>query len=282
MVANSALAVVILFIALRLLEKVMDYSSSGDLPWLLFLAWAVFEAVRALPWREKPRLERILRLVNVGLFLAGMVIFLLRGADETAQTIAAVLFAVSLLLGRACAIYRNRRVLSIIGNLLLILLVVGVNIGLGAQMIVCNILSFMIPVIYVIRVAFARINLKALRKVIRKTYAGQIIFGMMLLMITMSVLLPAYEPGIQSFADGLWYCFAVVTTIGFGDITATTGIGRLLSVILGIYGIIVVALVTSIIVNFYTEVKAEKDGQDEKRDEDDAQHDDTSSGEMKS
>jgi hypothetical protein len=35
--------------------------------------------------------------------------------------------------------------------------------------------------------------------------------------------------------------------------------GRLLSVILGLYGIIVVALITSIIVNFYGEMKSDDD-----------------------
>lgn len=46
-----------------------------------------------------------------------------------------------------------------------------------------------------------------------------------------------------------------MTTIGFGDMTATSTIGRILPVILGIYGIVVVALITSIIVNFYGEMK---------------------------
>ena len=64
----------------------------------------------------------------------------------------------------------------------------------------------------------------------------------------------------------------MVTTIGFGDLTPTTEIGRLLSVILGLYGIVVVALITSIIVNSYGEMKkesaneaieAESDGDDE-------------------
>ncbi len=54
-----------------------------------------------------------------------------------------------------------------------------------------------------------------------------------------------------------------MTTIGFGDITATSLVGRLLSVILGIYGIIVVALVTSIIVNFYSEVRNEENKADQ-------------------
>ena len=54
--------------------------------------------------------------------------------------------------------------------------------------------------------------------------------------------------------------FALVTTIGFGDITAVTDLGRTMSVVLGIYGIIVVALITSIIVNFYGEIKKTRPG----------------------
>ena len=54
-----------------------------------------------------------------------------------------------------------------------------------------------------------------------------------------SVVLPVIEPGIGDFGDALWYCFAIVTTIGFGDISAVSVPGRILSVILGFYGIIV-------------------------------------------
>ena len=64
------------------------------------------------------------------------------------------------------------------------------------------------------------------------------------------------EPNVKTFGDALWYCFAIVTTIGFGDIVATSMLGRILSVILGIYGLVVVSIITSIIVNFYNEVKS--------------------------
>ena len=71
--------------------------------------------------------------------------------------------------------------------------------------------------------------------------------------IAFSFILPVVEDSIPTFWDAMWYCFAVVTTIGFGDFAATTVVGRILTVILGVYGLIVVAILTSIIVNFYNE-----------------------------
>jgi voltage-gated potassium channel Kch len=85
-----------------------------------------------------------------------------------------------------------------------------------------------------------------------------------LLIVAFSLVFPHLEEGIATFNDALWYCFAIVTTIGFGDFSAVTPIGRLLSVILGLYGIIVVALITSIIVNFYGEMKSVDDDNDDK------------------
>lgn len=40
---------------------------------------------------------------------------------------------------------------------------------------------------------------------------------------------------------------------------ATSLVGRILTVILGMYGIIIVAVITSIIVNFYNETAGKKD-----------------------
>ena len=96
-------------------------------------------------------------------------------------------------------------------------------------------------------------------KIIRKTYASEVLVGLLFLIVAFALMMSSVDPGIPSFAEGLWYCFAIVTTIGFGDITATTIVGRILSVILGMYGIIVVALITSVIVNFYGEVRNEDD-----------------------
>ena len=107
--------------------------------------------------------------------------------------------------------------------------------------------------------AFAQLKLKVLFKIIIRTYALEVLFGLLTLMVSFSLVLMLYEPSMAQFPDALWYTFAVVTTIGFGDFTATTLVGRVLTVILGMYGIVVVAVITSIIVNFYNETAGKDD-----------------------
>ena len=108
---------------------------------------------------------------------------------------------------------------------------------------------------HIMAFAFSRIQLGAMIKILRKTYALEVLYGLVVLIFSFSFIFTIFEPAMENYGDALWYSFAIVTTIGFGDISATTAVGRVLSVILGIYGIIVVALITSVIVNFYNEVK---------------------------
>lgn len=108
---------------------------------------------------------------------------------------------------------------------------------------------------------FSGVRKTTIISILRKTYSIEILYGLIVLIVATALLLTTMEDN-MSIGDALWYCFALVTTIGFGDIVATTVVGRILSVILGIYGIIVVALITSIIVNFYNETK--HDNGDEK------------------
>ena len=65
----------------------------------------------------------------------------------------------------------------------------------------------------------------------------------------------AGQPSPTDTATNTHLKIAKTVNIGFGDFAATTLPGRAISVILGLYGIIVVALITSIIVNFYNETK---------------------------
>ena len=113
-----------------------------------------------------------------------------------------------------------------------------------------------------VKLVFSGLRRQTLIGIIKKTYAIEILYGLILLMVTISIVLTVTDAGFNNYGDALWYCFAVVTTIGFGDFTVTSFIGRVLTVVLGIYGIIVVALITSIIVNFYNETQHYKGDED--------------------
>ena len=113
-------------------------------------------------------------------------------------------------------------------------------------------------------IAFSQLKVKVLFKIILNTFSLEILFGLLTMIVCFSLIFMKVETPenggkITSFPEALWYCFAIVTTIGFGDIAAVTPIGRVLSVILGLYGLVVVAVITSIVVNFYNETSGKHD-----------------------
>ena len=103
------------------------------------------------------------------------------------------------------------------------------------------------------------LKINVISKILKRSLVFEIITALLILVILCSVYFTVVEPNITSYVDSLWYSFAVITTIGFGDVYVTTTFGRILSIILGISGIVVVALFTSIIVNFYNEMNRRRE-----------------------
>ena len=64
----------------------------------------------------------------------------------------------------------------------------------------------------------------------------------------------AIEPGVVSLGDAVWLCFQVVTTIGLGDFTSTTMVGRLAIMLLSAYSVFFLAIVTGAVVSYCSEV----------------------------
>ena len=237
---------------------------------LMFLGMALAQGIRIYLAQGRHRLDVLRHTVYAVVFLVctGLILLSRQSADSAVLTIDAYtqdihfrivawLYEASLIFSRVLTILRDRTRRSTLINVVLIAVIVV----LMWQMEMISMILFIAwqCVAHVGTIAFARIDMPTLKKIIRKTYAAEILFGIVLLIVAFSLVLPHFEEGIPTFNDALWYCFAIVTTIGFGDFSAVTPIGRLLSVILGLYGIIVVALITSIIVNFYGEMKSVDD-----------------------
>ena len=237
---------------------------------LMFLGMALTQGIRIYLARARHRLDVLRHTVYAVVFLvcAGLILLSRQSADSAVLTIDAYtrdihfrivawLYEASMIFSRVLTILRDRARRSTLINLALIAVIVI----LMWQMEMISMILFIAwqCVAHVGTIAFARIDMPTLKKIVRKTYAAEILFGIVLLIVAFSLVFPYVEEGIATFSDALWYCFAIVTTIGFGDFSAVTPVGRLLSVILGLYGIVVVALITSIIVNFYGEMKSDDD-----------------------
>lgn len=64
---------------------------------------------------------------------------------------------------------------------------------------------------------------------------------------------------INNFGDALWWSFATVTTVGYGDTVPVTVVGRLIAVALMIAGVSLLAVVTATLASWIVERVAQED-----------------------
>lgn len=90
-------------------------------------------------------------------------------------------------------------------------------------------------------------------RILKRTGTLKIFFGYILFLCCAALVLWLREPGIKSYSDGLWYCFVAATTIGFGDICVVTHLGRIVTVMVSVYGILMTAMIPGVVVSYYME-----------------------------
>ena len=90
-------------------------------------------------------------------------------------------------------------------------------------------------------------------RILKRTGMLHVFSSFLLFLAGASAILAVIEPGIVTWGDGIWYCFVSATTIGFGDICVTTRIGRIITILVSVYGILMTAMVPGVVVNYYME-----------------------------
>ena len=265
---SSALTVLVLTFSILTLLKLRDGDISMAPKYMVwvFICLGLTRIITFLRERSKLSFIRSLVLFTFDVSLGIIVIF--AKYDLYIFSIVGGIYALSIIVSRVFRIIQRHRIRDIVFNSILIALAIFLSIALFQKVNIKDIPSIVLIECLVIAgtafvevavMAFSQLKLRVLLKIIVKTYALEILFGLLTLMVSFSLVLMVYEPKMANFPDALWYCFAVVTTIGFGDFAAVTAIGRVITVVLGMYGIIVVAVITSIIVNFYNETKGKDD-----------------------
>ena len=80
------------------------------------------------------------------------------------------------------------------------------------------------------------------------------------LFVVTSVVVWVFESDVSTFGDAAWFVFAVVTTVGLGDFTCGTAVGRLATIVMSLYSNFYLALVTGAVVSYCSKrLMAQKD-----------------------
>ena len=237
-----------------------------------YLIWVfVFLAVtRLLTFlKDRTKINFIRTIVLFAYDIALGIIILFAKNNTYVFSLVGGLYCISIIVSRVFIAIQKRTVRSIIFNAIVVTLAIVLAIGMfiptdkesvlvSIVLIECVFIAVS-AFVEVAEFAFGQLKFRILFKIVMNTFALEIIFGLLTMMVASSLVIMTVEPTITNFPDALWYCFAVVTTIGFGDFHAETPVGRILTVLLGVYGIVVVAVITSIIVNFYNETSGRQD-----------------------
>ena len=268
----SSITIAILILLFSALTIIAINNSTYDqapkyLIWIFILS-GLMSGIMFLKNRTTVNLIKFIILLVLNLALGVIVLF--ANNNPFLFSLTAGLYCLNIILGCAFNIFQNKSIRSIVFNSLIIVFGVAMAVGLFVSPIkeveqIQNIIlveCIFIAVVSFIEaatIAFSELKVRVLFKIILKTFSLEILFGLLTMIVCFSLIFMRVEPKITTFPEALWYCFAIVTTIGFGDLVAVTPIGRILSVLLGIYGLVVVAVITSIVVNFYNETSGKVD-----------------------
>lgn len=245
-----------------------NFNDSPKFLTVMFFLLGLMSIIFFIKERTKINLIKCIFVIAINIALA--IISLFAKDNYYLFSVTAGLYCASIVVQRIFNIIQNHSIRNIILNSLIIIFVVGLGIGLmttnldkleQVQVVVLIECLFIAIVSFLeaMAIAMAQLKVRVLFKIIVSTFSLEVLFGLLTMIVCFSIILTSIEPNIETFPDALWYCFAVVTTIGFGDIVAVTPAGRILSVLLGLYGLIVVAVITSVIVNFYNATAGKHD-----------------------
>ena len=101
-------------------------------------------------------------------------------------------------------------------------------------------------------------KMKILSKILKKTGADKMLMSFVGFLFFDAFIIYICDPAVKTYGDAVWYCYDVISTTGFGDVVVSTPIGRVCSVLLSVYSILVIAIVTGVVVSFYTEIIKDK------------------------
>ena len=85
-------------------------------------------------------------------------------------------------------------------------------------------------------------NSKGLRFIVYATIGIVLFFGFLFYIS---------EPAVNTYGDGIWWALVTITTVGYGDITPLTNLGRIIASSLMVMGIGFIATITAAVSSYF-------------------------------
>ncbi|GAE28605.1 potassium voltage-gated channel subfamily KQT [Halalkalibacter wakoensis JCM 9140] len=93
--------------------------------------------------------------------------------------------------------------------------------------------------------------LKPVFDIVRTNGLHKVITCTAILIFVSAIPIKTIEPSMESYADALWWSIVTATTVGYGDISPETNIGRVIALILMIFGIGLIGMITGSIATYF-------------------------------
>jgi voltage-gated potassium channel len=91
----------------------------------------------------------------------------------------------------------------------------------------------------------------AIKTIFRSRGLQFIVYATCFLIVFFGFLFYVSEPQVNSFSDGIWWALVTITTVGYGDITPLTSLGRVVASTLMIIGIGFIATITAAVSSYF-------------------------------
>lgn len=91
--------------------------------------------------------------------------------------------------------------------------------------------------------------------ILKTNKLDKVIVWTVLLIFVAAVPINLVEPNITSYEDALWWAVVTATTVGYGDISPETGLGRIIAIILMLFGIGLIGMVTGSVATYFIKDK---------------------------
>lgn len=86
---------------------------------------------------------------------------------------------------------------------------------------------------------------------LKQTYLDEIIGIFLMIIISFTLGLYLFDPSMNSLFDSLWFVISTLTTVGYGDVLPTSTIGKAISLILLIGGVLIFSAVTAAMASYF-------------------------------